>query len=379
MIPSFVQTGAVFILVLSFLVFIHELGHFLVAVLLGVKVEEFGFGLPPLAKVLKIVLVRGNKVALTLNWLPIGGFVRLAGEDELTESIEDTKKKYKGKNIKQFFWARAKWERAAILLAGVTMNFLLAVGITTYLITQGLEEPAPRVKVEGILPNTPAEFAGLRSGDRITSIEVHKKDGTTEQIPTRLPEELVNGTKAHQGEEIIVIVLRDKEELRLPITPRKDFPQGEGPMGIKIGFDVQTIKYPWYQAPYYAFTLTIQRAKDMAVGLASLPAKALSGQKVSDEVAGPIGIAQVTGEAARIGPSAVLNLMSILSLSLALLNVLPIPALDGGRLFFIVIEAIIGKPVRASWERNAHQIGMLLLLLFIVLVTLNDITRIFRG
>lgn len=259
------------------------------------------------------------------------------------------------------------------------MNFLLAVGITSYLITQGLEEPAPRVKVKAVLPNTPAEMAGIKAGDSITSIEYRKEDGRVGSIPTRLPSELVLGTREHKGEEITLVVLRQEKELKFPITPRTEYPANEGAMGINIDFDIQTLKYPWYEAPYHAFTLTVKRGRDMIIGLASLPAKALTGQKVSDEVAGPLGIAQVTGEAKRIGFTAVLNLMSILSLSLALLNVLPIPALDGGRLFFIIIETIMGKPVHPSWERSAHQLGMIILLLFIALVTLNDISRIVSG
>jgi regulator of sigma E protease len=373
---GYIQTGVVFFLVLSVLVLIHELGHYLVARIIGVKVEEFGFGLPPKLFGKKFKWAENE---WSINWLPIGGFVRLAGEDELGESIEESKKKYTGKQIQKFFWARTKLERAAILVAGVTMNFLLAVGITSYLITRGLTEPAPRVKIEDVLPNTPAQAAGLKIGDSVSSIEYRRADGTTEYIQTRIPEELVKATRAHLGEEITLVLLRDGNQMRLNVTPRKEFPEGEGPMGIKIGFDVRTIKYPWYQAPFYALTLNLQRARDMVIGLATLPAKALSGQKVRDEVAGPIGIAQVTGQAARIGTDAVLNLTSILSLSLALLNILPIPALDGGRLLFILIEAVLRKPVHPSWERNAHQIGMLMLLLFIALVTLNDISRIARG
>ncbi|MCX8009310.1 MAG: site-2 protease family protein, partial [Patescibacteria group bacterium] len=180
---SYIQTGIVFFIVLSVLVLVHELGHYIVAKIIGVKVEEFGFGLPP-----KII---GKKFQWaenewSLNWLPIGGFVRLAGEDELGESIEESKKKYKGKNIQHFFWARTKLERAAILLAGVTMNFLLAVGITSFLVAQGIEEPVPRVKVEEVLPGTPAQIAGLNANDRIVSIEYKKSDGTIQYIPTRM-------------------------------------------------------------------------------------------------------------------------------------------------------------------------------------------------
>jgi regulator of sigma E protease len=367
---DFVTTAIIFFIVLSVLVFVHELGHYMVARLIGVHVEEFGFGLPP--------RIWGKKIGPTiysLNWLPIGGFVRLAGEDDLEESVDHYKKTHKEKNLKQFFWARSKTERAAILLAGVTMNFLLATGITSYLLTGGIEEPAPRVKIEEVLPQTPAEQVGLKVGDSIEKISYKNANNETITAPTRIPDELVTITHENVGKEIELIFLRDGKEMTLKVTPRKDFPKGEGPMGVRIGFDIQMLKYPWYEAPFAAVKLNLSRGKDMIVSLATLPSRALQGQKVQNEVAGPIGIAQVTGEAAKIGFTAVLNLMSILSLSLALLNVLPFPALDGGRLLFVVLEQIMGRKVKPALERSAHQIGMLILLGFILLITLNDLSR----
>lgn len=367
---DFITTGLIFFVVLSILVIIHELGHYSVARLIGVSVEEFGFGLPP--------RIWGKKIGHTiysLNWLPIGGFVRLAGEDDLDESIGHYKKNHKDKETKRFFWARSKKERAAILLAGVTMNFLLAVAITSYLLVQGLDEPAQRVKIEEILPNSPAEQAGLHVGDSVTKIRFTGSNNEVITSPTRIPDELVTITHANVGKQIEIIFLRDGKEQKVYVTPRKEYPEGEGPMGVRIGFDVQKLKYSWYEAPFAAVKLNLSRGRDMIVSLVSLPQRALQGQQVQNEVAGPIGIAQVTGEAAKIGFSAVLNLMSILSLSLALLNTLPFPALDGGRLLFVVLEKIMGRKVRPAVERTAHQIGMIFLLGFILLVTLNDLSR----
>lgn len=374
-----VLTLGVFLLVLSSLVFIHELGHFVTAILIGVRVEEFGFGIPPRAKLLKVLNIKNSKVDLTLNWLPIGGFVRLAGEDEEATTIEELEKKHKGKSISHFFWARSTTERAAILLAGVTMNFLLAVAIMTGLLIHGIEEPAPRVKIQEVLAGSPAETAGLLAGDLVREIRYIDDKGNNKVALTRIPQELLQTTKANLGRELTLILLRDGQEKSIVVTPRKDVPEGEGPMGIRIDFDVQVLKYPWYEAPFRAVGLSFSRTKDMMMALASLPSRALQGQNISNEVAGPIGIAQVTGQAARIGPIAVLNLMSILSLSLAILNVMPFPALDGGRLLFVIVEAITGKRVHQGFERRAHQIGMLILLGFIALVTFNDISKFFTG
>ena len=349
-------TAIVFIVILSILVFIHELGHFTAARAIGVRVEEFGFGLPP--------RIWGRKLGkhgtvYSLNWLPIGGFVKLAGEDE-----ESEKANVKGARLKEYFFARSKKERAVILLAGVTMNFLLAVGITTYLLTQGVAEVSGRVHVESVVPGGPAEKAGIQKNDIITDFKT--------------PSELIAFVKAHEGEEITFSVLRNSQITPITLIPREDYPKGEGPTGIAIS-DLETRVYPISQAPFAAIKITLTRAWEMLAGIASLISRLAHLQSVGRDVAGPIGIAAVTGTAVKFGWKAVLEFMSILSLNLAVLNILPIPALDGGRLAFVVFEKLLGKKVKPAFEQSTHQIGMIILFILILLISINDILRLARG
>jgi len=350
-------TVIVFVAILSILVFIHELGHFTVARLIGVKVEEFGFGLPP--------RIWGHKFGkhgtmYSINWLPIGGFVKLAGEDD----DDSQKSKVKSQQLKEYFFARSKKERAAILLAGVFMNFLLAVGITTYLLTQGVQETAGRVHIESVLPGGPADKAGLKKNDIITGYKT--------------PGELIAYVKTHAGEEVTLSVLRDTHTIPITLIPRKEYPKGEGPTGIAIS-DLETKTYPVTQAPGMAVKINLQRAWEMLSGIGGLVVRLVRWQPVGQDVAGPIGIAVVTGQAVKFGWKAVLEFMSILSLNLAVLNVLPIPALDGGRLAFVFLEKILGRKVKPAFEQSTHQIGMIVLFILILLISINDILRLARG
>jgi len=348
-------TAIVFIAILGILVLIHELGHYLVARSFGVRVEEFGFGLPP-----RIWGKRFTKkgTIYSINWLPLGGFVRLAGEDD------EGGKPEKGRSKNEYFWAKTKKQRTAILLAGVTMNFLLAVGITTYLMTQGVYETAGRVHIDTVVAGSPAQLAGLKANDIIESFKT--------------PQDLVSFVKSKTGKPIKLTIMRSNKELSVTLTPRTIYPKGEGPTGISIS-DLELKTYSLSDAPYAALKLTISRAGDMFSGLWSLIVRIAHFQSVGSDVAGPIGIAQVTGQAVKFGFKAVLEFMSILSLNLAVLNILPIPALDGGRVLFVFLEKILGKRIKPAFERSTHQIGMLVLFILIALISLNDILRIARG
>ncbi|MEK7119747.1 MAG: RIP metalloprotease RseP, partial [Patescibacteria group bacterium] len=315
----------------------------------------------------------GKKIRNTiysLNWLPIGGFVKLAGEDEESKNSGFTQK-----NAKHLFWARSKKERAAILIAGVAMNFIVAVGITTYLLTQGVMEPSGRVHVEKVVAGSPAEKAGIKIGDRIISIV-----SPLSKLPRelRLPKELIEETKLHQGEQVQLTLVRDGKELTVLLVPRKEYPKGEGPMGVAIS-DLEFNVYPMSEAPIAATKINIQRAGEMLRSIGRMLWRLATLQPVWSEVAGPIGIAQVTGEAVKFGWKAVLEFMSILSLNLAVLNILPIPALDGGRLAFVFLEKLIGKKIKPAFEKSTHQIGMIVLLLLVLLISINDILRLVRG
>ncbi len=364
-----VLTILTFLVILSILVLVHELGHFLVARFVGVNVEEFGLGLPP--------RVIGKKIKGTMysfNWLPIGGFVKLSGEDD----EESKQKTISGEQKKKFFWARTKKERAAILLAGVAMNFFLAVGITAYLLTQGVMEPAGNVHIERIIDGSPAQAAGLNVGDIVKSIRCKDANTSCGEQAIAVPRGLISFTQAHKGEVVVLVVDRGQQELSLSLTPRKEYPQGQGPMGVAIS-DLEKKTYSIGSAPVKAIEINVSRAWDMLVSFGVLIWRLVTLQPLQADVAGPIGIAQVTGQAVKYGLSAILEFMSVLSLNLAVLNVLPIPALDGGRLAFVFFEKILGRRIKPAFEKSTHQVGMIILFALILLVSINDILRLARG
>lgn len=354
-----IVTIIVFVLILGILVFIHELGHFTVAKKLGIRVEEFGFGLPP-----RIWGKKKGETIYSINALPIGGFVRLAGEDpdEISQKLTPTEKR-------RLFWARSKKERAAVLLAGVTMNFLLAVAIISFIFTQGVYVPTDRVHIEKVIADSPAETAGIKEKDEVISFA-----GKT----IANSEELIQITKENAGKEVILEVDRNGQPFSFTLTPRVDPPADQGPLGIVIS-NLEERKYPWYQAPFYGTIEALKMSYIMLATFGSLVWRLVTFQAINVDVAGPIGIAQATGQAVQVGANAVLQLMGILSLNLAIVNLLPIPALDGGRLMFVILEKFLGRRVKPRAELIAHQIGMAFLLALILLITVNDVLRILRG
>ena len=360
-------TVLVFLLILTVLVLIHEAGHFFVAKKLGIKVEEFGFGLPPRAFGIK----KGETV-YSINWLPIGGFVKLYGEDSAgSGKLKVENEKLKG-DLGRAFFARPVWQRALVVVAGVVMNFLLAVLILTYFFgVAGVQIPGDKVFVTDVVKDSPAQKAGLKTGDQIVSINGGKITS---------PSQLVSTTKQHLGERLkLTILQKNKLEKNIEVTPRKTYPSSQGPIGVGILSDVITKKYPLYQAPFVGILEAFKYSWLILSGLAGVVYQLLVHAKIPKGVAGPVGIAQLTGQFVAIGPLAVLSFVSLLSLNLAILNILPIPALDGGRLFFILIEGVTGRKVSQRFESYAHAIGMALLLALIAVITLSDIIRFISG
>ncbi|HET9947219.1 MAG TPA: M50 family metallopeptidase [Patescibacteria group bacterium] len=361
-------TVIVFLLILSVLVLIHEAGHFFVAKKLGVKVEEFGFGFPP--------RIWGKKVGETIysiNLLPIGGFVKLYGEDDagggkISVPTEQTEKG----DIKRAFFSRPIWQRATIVVAGVVMNFLLAVVIISYLFAvQGVATPGKEVQVVALAVHAPAAQAGIKVGEIVVSVN---------SIVMTSPQQLIDYTKAHLGKDMVVVIKNSKNQTRtIHVTPRLHYPSNEGAMGIAISATVVTKKYPWYQAPFVGLKESVIESWQILQGLGTTLTDVVVHREVPQGLAGPVGIAQLTGQFIQIGPNAVLSLVSLLSLNLAILNILPIPALDGGRFFFILIEAVTRKKVNAQVEGYAHAVGMIVLLVLIALITLHDVIRLITG
>ncbi len=357
-----------FILVLSILVLVHEFGHFITAKLMGVKVEEFGFGFPP-----RVLGKKYGETVYSVNLLPIGGFVKLYGEDDAGGGKVSIKKKEASmKYNKRAFFARPVWQRAVMVAAGVVMNFILATAIISYLFTTvGVAEQTNKVLVVGVVKGAPAERAGLKNGDQIESV-----NGKI----VKTPNDIISITRQNLGKEMSLMVKDKKGNVKnVLVTPRVNYPKDQGAMGIAISQDVIVTKYAWYKAPFYAVIEAVKECWMILVGIGMTIGQLIVTRQVPQGVAGPVGIAQLTGQFVRIGPNAVLSLISLLSLNLAVLNVLPIPALDGGRLFFILLEGLTGKKIRADWEAQAHNIGMIVLLILIALITLHDILRLISG
>lgn len=363
-----ISTVLIFLAILSVLVLVHELGHFFAAKLFKIKVEEFGFGLPP-----RVFGFKYGETLYSINWLPIGGFVKLYGEDEAGSGKVSIKaQKTSLKDANRAFFSKPAWQRMVVIVAGVFMNFVLAVALISYLFAAvGVPVPTDKVVVSAVIKGAPAEIAGLTKGQVIESI-----NGKV----VKSPQDVLDTTRANLGKVVEVKVLTEEGSRQtIKLTPRKDYPKNQGPMGVAIEEVVKITKYPWYEAPFVGTKEALKMSWLIVTGLSTLVTQLIFQGVIPRDVAGPIGIAELTGEVAKIGPFAILSFVSLLSLNLAIINILPIPALDGGRLFFIVIETITRRKINPKVEGYAHSIGMAILLLLIALITFHDLFRIFSG
>ena len=362
-----ILTIVAFILILSVLVLIHELGHFITAKKFGIKVEEFGFGFPP-----RVFGLKRGETIYSINLLPFGGFVKLFGEDEAGGGSLNVKSSNKtiGKDLNRAFFARPAWQRAIIVFAGVVMNFVLAVILISYLFAvQGVALPTKNVKIVEVVKNTPAQEVGLMVGDVVTNVNGKKITDT---------KEFVNLTRQYLGQKITIDIKRGDRFISLVVTPRKDYPKGEGPLGVAISA-TEIKKYSILEAPFFGTWEAMKFSWIIVTGLFDMVANLVLHGTRPTGVAGPIGVAQLTGQAVSYGLNATLWFMALLSLNLAVLNVLPIPALDGGRLFFILIELVTRRKVNQKYETYAHAIGLALLLTLIVVITFFYILRLLSG
>ncbi|MHB8830913.1 MAG: RIP metalloprotease RseP [Patescibacteria group bacterium] len=367
----------IFLLVLSVLVLIHEFGHFVAARIFGVKADEFGYGFPP--RLIGIVKDKGkwHKVSgkdekeyqntiWSLNWLPLGGFVRIKGENGEEETIKD----------KDAFHSKPIWQRIIILAAGVTMNWLLAfvlfacifsIGATAIL--EGVPSDAKienrEVRITNIMVDSPAAKAGLQPGDRVISI--------AGVVPETF-EKARKAIAAQNDKTFEVQIERDGQKQSLNVSPVyigeiKKF-------GIGVGLaDVGKVRFRFDRALFYAGETVAGYTRDVIVSFGTLIRDIVFLRHVEQDVAGPIGIAVITGQVAKQGIVPLLQFAAILSINLAVVNFLPIPALDGGRVLFLVIEKIRRKAVARKVEARIHQIAFLSLIILILLVTIRDIGK----
>lgn len=423
-------TIIVFIVILGILVFVHELGHFLVARRNGIKCEEFGFGFPPRAigiqffhgtekeevreiesvdvKMLDIKTAEGEIIKETitekfhtttkevpvkkwriiwgrdrdsenevndlkiareknlepgtiysLNWFPIGGFVKIKGEDGGEKKEKDS------------FASKSAWTRIKVLIAGVSMNFILAwvllsatFMLGTYQDVTGEHNPAAKVLAEGIEKNSPAEKMGMHIGDILLSggagVEFHSV------------EDVQKYTNDNRGKDITLTVERGKSRLKLTGVPRSENVQGQGALGISNIGEVVMVRFSILGSLKKGFFEIGSIFMMMFFVIKQL----FSGNNAGLEVTGIVGIASYTGQVIPLGFSFLLRFAAILSVNLGFINILPIPALDGGRILFILIEKIKGSPVKQKTEQIFHTTGFFILIGLMIVVTYFDLIRI---
>lgn len=374
-----------FFAVLFVLILVHEWGHFIVAKKTGMRVDEFGIGFPP-----KLFGRKYGETEYTLNALPIGGFVRIFGEnyeEEVTKAASaadeaaNSSVPVKSADYARAFSARPKWAQALVLVAGVTMNILFAWLLFTAALMVGVpaaaDESDPSVtgslSVLGVLPDSPAEAAGIPIGATILRLAA---GADTLDAPT--PSSFRDFIQAHPTEEIAIIYSKGETEERVVLSPESGLVEDDetrAAVGVSLAFT--TIKQePLLQALWLGAESTYNSFIAIAMGLWGLLSQTVSGTADFSQVAGPIGIAGLVGEAAEFGFTSLMLFTAMISLNLAVINLLPIPALDGGRLVFVAIEAITKREIPPVWAMRVNLAGFACLMLLMILVTYSDIVKI---
>lgn len=370
-----------FILILSFLVLIHELGHFVLAKFFRVEVEEFGLGYPPRAK----TLFRRWDTNFTLNWVPFGGFVKMVGEEGEPEGVATaTQRKKVGP-----FNEKSTMARLLIILAGALVNLIFGViAFSVIFSVSGIPTPSPEPLISQIQTDSPAAQAGLPARVKITNVKIGSENW---QQPTI--EQVISIAENHRGQTAELTTtgscVKDTcdtslHQYQVEIRTADQTPAGQGAMGI-VFESVKYVFYPWYEMPFRAiwfgleqtFWLSTQIVSFLRLAMVNLVAHG----SIPAELSGPVGIvhqAQTNGLFSQ-GWLAVLSFTGMLSVNLGVMNLLPIPALDGGRAFFIILESLIGRRWVNKIEGYANYGGFVFLIGLIVLVTARDIMRIIYG
>lgn len=375
-------TIVVFFAILATLVLVHELGHFIVARRNGVAAEEFGFGFPPRLvgtyrdrdgkrrwvfgnKEIEQEIKEKEETIYSVNLIPLGGFVRIKGEDG------------GHKNEKDSFSSKGVWPRFKIISAGVAMNFLLAILLFTLAFWMGLPEsiedgqnPAgAKIQIAQVVPDSPAKQSGLQAGDEVLGFV--GPDG--QQVEVNSIGQLQDLIKENAGKEVKLDVVHpgDKKQSQLSVNVRSEAPEGEGLTGVVL-IKTAFVKHNILESFWMAVETTFSMIWAILAFLWDLLYRLFTSQPISADVAGPVGIAVMTGQVTRLGLAYILQFAALLSVNLAVINFFPFPALDGGRAVFLLVEKIKGSPVSQKVEGIVHTVGFVFLLGVMLLVTVRD-------
>ncbi len=343
------------IFVLGILIFVHELGHFLVAKRVGIRVEKFSLGFPP-----KLIGFRVGETEYCISVIPLGGYVKMAGENP--DESEITGAPYE-------FMSKSPAKRAMVIVAGPLMNYVAAflIYFILFLVQGDLMTYHDKVVIGQVAENSPAEAAGIQADDQILSI-----DG----VPVTTFEELSKTISPRISENVTLEIKRGSETHTVTMTTARDSVMEMSGSWKEVGRIGVGQKFWWEPVGVFAsMQRGAERTWEMTSVIFSFLYKLISGQVSPKMIGGPLFIAEVSGKAARIGVSALFEFIAMLSVNLAILNILPIPVLDGGHLVFLGIEVFRRKPLSLKQRALVQQVGLAFLLILMVFITYNDIAR----
>lgn len=348
-------TGIILFIGISLLIFVHELGHFLAAKEAGIKVEEFGFGFPPRLKGWRRA---GSETLYSLNWLPFGGFVRIYGESRL-KAQEDAQKSGVAVDETRAFYARSRWRRFVIIAAGIAINFIAGWLLLSTVYVVGDRQ---RVVITEIQAGSPAETVDIRVGDELVGFAT--------------ADAFVEYTRQHSGQKLSVSVVRDGETIVKEPLVRNAPKPSEGVLGAAVS-DFGFARLGLFAALWQGLFDSVHMVADIFRSLGGMVVTIFTTASLPNDVVGPVGIFSMAGEIGSLGFVYVLQVLAMISLNLAALNALPIPALDGGRILFILIEKIRGRVMNPQREVWANVICFGLLVLLMLVITGRDVVRLF--
>ena len=362
------MTIILFLIVLGVLIFVHELGHFIVAKATGMRVDEFAIGFPP-----KIYSKKIGETVYSINMIPLGGFVKIYGENPNDLKDENTKSG-------DGFLEKPKLSRFSVLVAGVLFNFIFAILCFSFVCMSGFTAPqgflgseeVGKTTVVAVSSGTPAFEAGMKTGDQISAVSTSK---TKIENPTS--EDAISFIAKNQNETITFNVLRDGESMSFNVTPKEGIVPDKKAIGVSFE-DLINISLPVHKAFYEGYKTTVKITIATAVAMWDFFGDIFTGKDGAlAQVSGPVGIATMVGQASSLGFAYLVTFTAIISINLAVLNLIPFPALDGGQIVFVIIETIIRKPISPKIVSYINIGGFAFLILLMVVITFADVLKLF--